>query len=92
MLLPAALFFVASFMVCAAVRSWVVVAVVVTLWTAYIAGVLLGAWGNGVGDGWQYAAVIGTAAAATGAVAGMVARGMVAGARPSPSKSRRATR
>lgn len=91
MVLASALFFAASFVACAAFRSWLAVALVVGLWPGYIVGVLVGLWGYGVGDNWQYAAVIGTAAVAAGAVAGMVAGRTLTGARTSASKSRRPT-
>lgn len=83
------LLFAAAFVVCAAVRRSAAVAVVVMLWPAYIAGVLLGLWGHGVGDNWQYGAVIGTAAAGAGAIAGTVAGRLVAASRSSAPQQRR---
>jgi hypothetical protein len=90
MVVAAALLFVVSFVVCAAVRRWAVIAVVVVLPPAYFAGLLLGAWGDDVGDGWQYAAVAATAAVAMGAIGGFPVGRRIVRARSSP-KLRRST-
>ncbi len=86
MVLGVTLLFAAAFVVCAAVRRSA--AVVVMLWPAYIAGILLGLWGHGVGDNWQYGAVIGTAAAGAGAIAGTVAGRLLVARRSSAAQRR----
>jgi hypothetical protein len=40
------------------VRRWTTVIPPVIAWPVFYAGLDRGWWGNGVGDGWQYAAVL----------------------------------
>jgi hypothetical protein len=63
--------FVASLVAGAVTRRWLAVVVAVALWPLYYAGLLLGIWGSGLGDGWEYAAALLTVACAAGGVAGV---------------------
>lgn len=52
-------------------RMWLLVVAAIT-WPLYIAGVLVGWWGDGVGDGWEYALITGTGASVSAAAVGIV--------------------
>ncbi len=59
------------------VGRWVVAILATLVWIAYALGLERGWWGNGVGDGWTAALVLGALAAAFGAIVGVaVRRGM----------------
>ena len=44
------------------------------VWALFMLGLTQDWWGHGVGDGWRYALVVGTAVAAAGAATGVIAR------------------
>lgn len=44
-----------------ALRSWIAVLLPTIAWPLFYAGLNQGWWGNGTGDGWQYAALVVTA-------------------------------
>ena len=41
-----------------AARSWSAVSLPIIAWPLFFLGLNLGWWGNGTGDGWQYAALL----------------------------------
>ena len=63
----------ASFAIGFAASRWWAALAAGALWPAHFAGITLGLWGAGVGDGWPYALAVGTATAVIGALAGVVA-------------------
>lgn len=71
--------FVASLFAGAVTRRWLAVVVAIALWPLFYAGLLLGIWGSGVGDGWEYAAALLTGVCAAGGVAGMALGRTLAG-------------
>jgi len=73
LIVVAAVFVAAGF----AVPRWPVFVVAAVLVPFYFAGLVAGWWGSGVGDGWQFALAIGTAASMVGAVAGVATRRLV---------------
>jgi ascorbate-specific PTS system EIIC-type component UlaA len=42
-------------------QSWIAVVLPTTAWPLFYSGLNQGWWGNGTGDGWQYAALVVTA-------------------------------
>jgi hypothetical protein len=56
------------------VGRWPAAFVAPGIWALYILGLTRHWWGYGVGDGWQFALVVGAAAAAVGAATGVLAR------------------
>ena len=68
-LLP--LVFLLAFAIGAAFRRLVVVLLAAAIWPLYFAGLIAGAWGSGVGDGWAAVAAMLTIASAAGAFAGV---------------------
>jgi hypothetical protein len=60
-----------------AMARWPVVVIAAALVPFYFAGLVAGWWGSGVGDGWQFALAIGTAASTVGALVGVATRRLV---------------
>ncbi len=58
----------------ALVGRWLSVIPIALVWLGYATGLERGWWGNGVGDGWIAALLLGIAAAALGAAAGVALR------------------
>jgi hypothetical protein len=80
------IFFAASLFAGAVTRRWLAVVVVVVPWPVYYAGLLVGIWGSGVGNGWAYAAVLLTASCAGGGVAGVLLGRTLVGPPPAGRK------
>jgi len=57
-----------------AVGRWQVVLAAAAVAPLYFAGLVAGWWGNGIGDGWQFALAIGTAAGTVAAALGVASR------------------
>ena len=57
---------------------WAVTLAAPGAWVLFILGEKQGWWGHGVGDGWEYALIVGAAAAAAGAAVGVAVRRRVA--------------
>jgi hypothetical protein len=57
-----------------AIGRWPAVVLAAAAWPLYVLGRKAEWWGNGVGEGWQVALVVGAVLAFVGAVAGVLAR------------------
>jgi hypothetical protein len=53
---------------------WLAVAAVAAVWPLLFLGTAAGLWGSGLGDGWQYVLVLGTAVMAGAAALGVALR------------------
>ena len=56
------------------VGRWIVMPPVAATWPTFMSGLERGWWGNGVGDGWEWSLVAGTALAVAGAALGVAVR------------------
>jgi hypothetical protein len=53
---------------------WPVALIAPAIWAFYVLGLAQDWWAYGVGDGWQYALIVGAAAAAAGTATGVLVR------------------
>jgi hypothetical protein len=56
------------------VGRWPVALIAPAIWAFYVLGLVQNWWAHGVGDGWQYTLIGGTAAAAAGTATGVLVR------------------
>jgi hypothetical protein len=62
-----------------------VLAVPLTIWSGFFAGVAAGWWGSGLGDAWEYALALTLCASLAASAAGLVARRAIIATRASQS-------
>ncbi|MDQ5821964.1 MAG: hypothetical protein M3540_11040 [Actinomycetota bacterium] len=62
-----------------AVGTWVAVVPAGSVWPLYVLGLKQSWWGHGVGDGWEYALIVITAALILGSATGVLFRARLIG-------------